>query len=185
MKGCRGSNSSTQVTTSLPNDNYFFSSNCLTFLFTFKGWNDWTVLDPAIVGGQLADSTTNSLNHRSDSPSSWIKASLDQITSDTFSTQNLIPGFMSINLGGHQGTQSQQQQQHQQQQQQQQQHGWGGQNSLMANTPPPGFSFNRGASVNHSSNLIQNAYQSFGGLANNSDTSTHKLENEFRGLIRS
>jgi len=139
--------------------------------------NDWTVLDPAIVGGQLADSTTNTLNHRSDSPSSWIKANLDQLTSETFSTQNLIPGFMSINIGGHQGTQNPQQQQ--------QQHGWGGQNSLMANTPPPGFSFNRGAPVSHGNNLLQNAYQSFGGLANNSDTSTHKLENEFRGLIRS
>ncbi|CAB4064896.1 CNOT4 [Lepeophtheirus salmonis] len=46
-----------------------------------SGWNnispnDWTVLDPAIVGGQLADS-------RSDSPPNWIKTNLEQLTTDS------------------------------------------------------------------------------------------------------
>jgi hypothetical protein len=135
--------------------------------------NDWTVLDPAIVGGQLADTSSN---NRPESPSNWIKANLEQLTAESFNPTNLLSGFSGLGLGGHQ---------QQQQQQQQQQHSgglsnWGGQGGLLANTPPPGFSFSRGLS-GIGSQPMQHPYQNLSGLQNSSDP----LEKEFRGLIRS
>ena len=138
--------------------------------------NDWTVLDPAIVSGQLAD-TSSSI--RSESPSSWIKANLEQLTAEPFNPNSLLSGFSGLGLGG----------QHHQQQQQQQQHSgglsnWGGQGGLLANTPPPGFSFSRGLS-GLGSNPLQHPYQNLSGLGNSNDGPGHQLESEFRGLIRS
>jgi hypothetical protein len=139
--------------------------------------NDWTVLDPAIVGGQLSDSTSsNGLNNRSESPSNWIKANLEQLTAETYNPgTSLLSGFSGLALGGHP--------------QQQQQHSgglnnWGGQGGLLANTPPPGFSFNRGLPA-VGNNPLQHPYQNLSGLNNTNDGPGHPLENEYRGLIRS
>ena len=146
-----------------------------------SGWNispnDWTVMDPAIVGGQLADTTSNGL--RSESPSNWIKANLEQLTAETFNPgTSLLSGFSGLSLSGQQ-----------QQQQQQQQHSglnnWGGQGGLLANTPPPGFSFNRGGLPGVGNNLLQHPYQNLSGLSNSNEGPGHNLENEYRGLIRS
>jgi hypothetical protein len=141
-----------------------------------SGWNtvspnDWTVLDPAIVGGQLAETSTS---NRSESPSSWIKANLEQLTAETFNPSSLLSGFSGISLGG----------QHHQQQHSAGLSNWGGQGGLLANTPPPGFSFNRGL-PGIGSNPIQHPYQNLPGLGNSNDGPGHQLENEFRGLIRS
>ena len=68
------------------------------------GGNDWTRLDPAIVGGQLS-------NARSESPSNWIKSNLEQLTSESPSQQlhqqhpkalqnSLMPGFSNMSLSG-------------------------------------------------------------------------------------
>lgn len=92
--------------------------------------NDWTMLDPAIVTGQLAQAPPGSLSElptfppsrpgpldtqqhpgnlpglsRADSPPNWITANLDQLTSEGSSyngTQqgNLIPAFNGLGLGG-------------------------------------------------------------------------------------
>merc|ERR1712203_1198319 len=65
------------------------------------GANDWTVLDPAIVSGQLSDHNQSQQNgpmghggngplhgSRSDSPPHWIKANLEQLTAETNVTSN-------------------------------------------------------------------------------------------------
>ena len=79
--------------------------------------NDWTMLDPAIVSGQLANNLEppphlgNNLG-RPESPPNWITANLEQLTEGgavgpgNFSSQNnLIPAFNGLGLGGerHQG----------------------------------------------------------------------------------
>ena len=83
--------------------------------------NDWTMLDPAIVSGQLANNLEppphlgNNLGNnlgRPESPPNWITANLEQLTEGgavgpgNFSSQNnLIPAFNGLGLGGerHQG----------------------------------------------------------------------------------
>ena len=65
--------------------------------------NDWTVLDPAIVSGQLSDHNVPQSNgpmphgvngpmhgSRSDSPPHWIKANLEQLTADTNISTNQL-----------------------------------------------------------------------------------------------
>ena len=76
------------------------------------GGNDWTMLDPAIVGGQLS-------NHhpRSESPSSWIKSTLDLGGSNSGGGGNplenhpflpkgpsLLPGFANMSLSSNSGS---------------------------------------------------------------------------------
>ena len=139
--------------------------------------NDWTVLDPAIVGGQIADPSSS---NRADSPSSWIKANLEQLTAETYNPNSLLSGFSGLTLGG---------------QHHLQQHlhsgglintlgNWGGQGGLLANTPPPGFSFNRGL-AGMGTTPLQHPFQNLSGLGNSNDGPGQQLENEFRGLIRS
>merc|ERR1712142_1332945 len=73
--------------------------------------NDWTMLDPAIVTGQLANPLEPPVSHnmgRSDSPPNWITANLEQLTEGTggpYQQQqqqqqnNLIPAFNGLGLG--------------------------------------------------------------------------------------
>ena len=53
--------------------------------------NDWTMLDPAIVTGQLSNSLDQAqpghgaqphTSHTADSPPSWITANLEQLTAE-------------------------------------------------------------------------------------------------------
>lgn len=44
-----------------------------------NSYNDWTVLDPAIVSGQMS----NQHKRTADSPSSWIRNNLDRLTSES------------------------------------------------------------------------------------------------------
>uniref|UniRef100_A0A0K2U3I4 CCR4-NOT transcription complex subunit 4 n=1 Tax=Lepeophtheirus salmonis TaxID=72036 RepID=A0A0K2U3I4_LEPSM len=109
-----------------------------------SGWNnispnDWTVLDPAIVGGQLADS-------RSDSPPNWIKTNLEQLTTDSpcsYQVGSLLPTFENLGLssnsssGNSSSSSGHHHHHHQYNNHHQQRHGmhhWG------QSTPPPGFS---------------------------------------------
>ena len=78
--------------------------------------NDWTMLDPAIVSGQLANNLEAPQQHlgnnlggpvRAESPPNWITANLEQLTEgvpggvNNFTSQNnLIPAFNGLGLGG-------------------------------------------------------------------------------------
>ena len=107
--------------------------------------NDWTMLDPAIVSGQLANNDVPGMNHlaaapgRSDSPPNWITANLDQLTAGDFAGQsqnNLIPAFNGLGLGDRLRP-------GQQQQAGRLGAGWGGPPPASTATPPPGFSHHR------------------------------------------
>jgi len=81
--------------------------------------NDWTMLDPAIVSGQLANNLEAPQQHlgnnlggpvRAESPPNWITANLEQLTEgvpggvNNFTSQNnLIPAFNGLGLGGDRG----------------------------------------------------------------------------------
>jgi len=86
--------------------------------------NDWTMLDPAIVSGQLANSLEASQENRfltsgnnlgghpvrPESPPNWITANLEQLTAESvpglnnFTSQNnLIPAFNGLGLGNDRG----------------------------------------------------------------------------------
>jgi len=146
------------------------NSNWGTGLSNGLGGNDWTMLDPAIVSGQLANNMEHPpLNHlgRADSPPNWITANLEQLTGDGGgaagypSQSNLIPAFNGLGLGG--GPPG----------------GRGGQGRLggaggwpgnipppaSTATPPPGFSHHRQPLGQH--------YQGFAGV--NKGSETHKI----------
>ena len=105
---------------------------CVNMTDAFSDWgsglsnglgNDWTMLDPAIVSGQLANnleapqenrfltSGNNLGGHpvRAESPPNWITANLEQLTEsvpgvNNFTSQNnLIPAFNGLGLGGDRG----------------------------------------------------------------------------------
>lgn len=119
--------------------------------------NDWTMLDPAIVSGQLAHEAPQHQLARPESPHNWLAANLEQLSDSAgqFSSQtNLIPAFNGLGLGdrlgaanrGRLGGGG----------------GWGGPSTA---TPPPGFSHHR-QSMGH--------YQGFG----NKNSEAHKIGGE-------
>lgn len=64
--------------------------------------NDWTVLDPAIVSGQMA-------NPRPESPSNWIKTSYEQLASEAGSFNqkglaSMLPTFSNMSLSSPAGS---------------------------------------------------------------------------------
>jgi len=182
------------------------------------GGNDWGVMDPAIVGagGQLSgdgghgggghhgvhggghhQSHHNHHQARADSPPNWIKANLEQLTSDSGSTGfNLLGGggggHNAFSLaspppppgGNHHAPSSQHRCEVQQQG-----GGNGGLAGWLANTPPPGFSLNsRTLAHQQAAQQQQNQHVPFSlsgvggpaGAVNASD-----LESEFQRLIHS
>jgi len=112
--------------------------------------NDWTMLDPAIVSGQLAHSDRQDLGHhhvlpepRSESPPAWITQNLEQLTAEPGPYNNhqasLVPAFNNLGLGiggarsgGLGGARTA---------------GAGGWGHSAAATPPPGFTHHRGAQL--------------------------------------
>merc|ERR1712096_410556 len=142
--------------------------------------NDWTMLDPAIVTGQLANPLEPPVSHlgRSDSPPNWITANLEQLTEGTggpYQQQqqnNLIPAFNGLGLGGDRlglggdrlglgadrlglGGSNQARARLGAAP-----GGWGGPSSTA--TPPPGFS-------HHRQQNIGQHYQGFGGVNKNTE----------------
>jgi len=162
-----------------------------------SGVNDWTVMDPAIVGGQLSDG-----GQRADSPPNWIKANLEQLTSDSGSACNasassassgsggggsfnigpLLPNaFSNFNLSSPPPTSSSAAAA-----------GSGGSGvglagwtqPLLANTPPPGFSLNSRTAAQLQQQQQQLPFQGLGGGPAAAATHTD-LESEFQRLIHS
>ena len=149
--------------------------------------NDWTMLDPAIVSGQLANSLEASQENRfltsgnnlgghpvrPESPPNWITANLEQLTAESvpglnnFTSQNnLIPAFNGLGLGGDRG------------------HGgrpgagrmgggqWGAVPPPASTaTPPPGFSHHR-----QMGGPLGGHYQGFPGV--NKPNEAHKIGGE-------
>jgi len=113
------------------------------------GGNDWTMLDPAIVTGQLSgphpDYGQQSAGIRSDSPPNWIRDNLEQLTAEPNSSpysahggqSQLSHAFNGLGLGAGQARRGMA--------------GWGGATTA---TPPPGFS-------HHRQPLAQQGYQGF------------------------
>jgi len=119
--------------------------------------NDWTMLDPAIVSGQLAPHETPQHPHhaRPESPQAhnWLAANLEQLhdSAGQYSSQNnLIPGFNALGLGERLGAGARGRVGG----------GWGGPSTA---TPPPGFSHHRQNLGGH--------YQGFG----NKNSEAHKI----------
>ena len=121
--------------------------------------NDWTMLDPAIVSGQLSGHPDFPGALRPDSPPNWIRDNLEQLTSEpggssaaaqlpytsSHASSALTHAFNGLGLGGagaggsvgaRRGGLG----------------GWGGATA----TPPPGFSHH-----NHRQPLGQQGYQGF------------------------
>ena len=122
--------------------------------------NDWTMLDPAIVSGQLAPHETPQHPHhaRPESPQAhnWLAANLEQLhdSAGQYSSQNnLIPGFNALGLGERLGAGARGRVGG----------GWGGPSTA---TPPPGFSHHRQNLGGH--------YQGFG----NKNSEAHKIGGE-------
>jgi len=124
--------------------------------------NDWTMLDPAIVTGQLAPPSNlpdlsnfrSGPDTRSDSPPNWITANLEQLTAEPGSPYNsagntggLIPAFNGLGMGSGQANRSGRGL------------GWGAGSTA---TPPPGFSHHRQSGV-------QGGYPAFGALNKNNE----------------
>jgi len=118
--------------------------------------NDWTMLDPAIVSGQLAHETSVTPQHhqqRPESPPNWLAANLEQLSDPAgpYSSQNnLIPAFNGLGLGERLGAGARGRIGG----------GWGGPSTA---TPPPGFSHHRQNMAGH--------YQGFG----NKNSEAHKI----------
>ena len=167
--------------------------------------NDWGVMDPAIVGGQLSDGHhghPGGMGHhqhhphhqhhqhqRADSPPNWIKANLEQLTSEgdgrgsSFNIGPLLPNaFSQFNLSsppppagaGHH---------HQQQGQQGGGSGNSGLAGWLANTPPPGFSLNSRTAAQLQQQQQQHPFQNLGAGAG--AVAASDLESEFQRLIHS
>lgn len=119
--------------------------------------NDWTMLDPAIVSGQLSGHPDFPGALRPDSPPNWIRDNLEQLTSEPggSSTAGQLPytsshapsalthAFNGLGLGGAGGSVGARR------------GGLGGWGGATA-TPPPGFSHH-----NHRQPLGQQGYQGF------------------------
>jgi len=169
------------------------------------GVNDWGVMDPAIVGaGQLSDHhhhhhpglhgghhphhpQQHHQQSRADSPPNWIKANLEQLTSDSDRGFNIGPllggagghpgagqSFSQFNLssppppqGGNQGSNN------------------GGLAGWLANTPPPGFSLNSRTAAQLQQQQQQQLpfHQGMGSGA--AAVAASDLESEFQRLIHS
>ncbi len=159
------------------------------------------MLDPAIVSGQILNESHPGMPgqgaSRSDSPSNWIKANLDQLTGDTtrFNGRGgspvMLPPLGSLgsltlsNLGIGGG----QQQPQQPQQPSGNNGGWGQPpTGLMANTPPPGFAMNRGGMPPmQGGQAPHHPYAQMGGGPGGgpSNDPAHQLESELTRLVRS
>jgi len=115
--------------------------------------NDWTMLDPAIVSGQLAHEAPQHQLTRPESPHNWLAANLEQLSDSAgpYSSQtNLIPAFNGLGLGDRLGAGARGRVSG---------GGWGGPTTA---TPPPGFSHHR-QNMGH--------YQGFG----NKNSEAHKI----------
>ena len=115
--------------------------------------NDWTMLDPAIVSGQLSGHPDFPGALRPDSPPNWIRDNLEQLTSESGSSSQLpytsshapsalTHAFNGLGLGGSSSVGARR-------------GGLGGWGGATA-TPPPGFSHH-----NHRQPLGQQGYQGF------------------------
>ena len=120
--------------------------------------NDWTMLDPAIVSGQLASHETppqHPHHARPESPHNWLAANLEQLQDSAgpynSSQNNLIPAFNGLGLGERLGAGTRGRIGG----------GWGGPSTA---TPPPGFSHHRQGGH----------YQGFG----NKNSEAHKIGGE-------
>ena len=173
--------------------------------------NDWTVLDPAIVSGQLSDHNVPQSNgpmphgvngpmhgSRSDSPPHWIKANLEQLTADTnistnqnreyssgqnYNISQLLSGPPNNVLGG---LPSPNNASNSNSAVQAALAGWSGQPNLLGhNTPPPGF-MSRGTAAPGlaSQNGPMPQHHPFQNMAN-SNGPQDQLESEFQRLIHS
>jgi len=119
--------------------------------------NDWTMLDPAIVSGQLSGHPDFPGALRPDSPPNWIRDNLEQLTSEpggssaagqlpytsSHAPSALTHAFNGLGLGGAGGSVGARR------------GGLGGWGGATA-TPPPGFSHH-----NHRQPLGQQGYQGF------------------------
>lgn len=181
-----------------------------------SGVNDWGVMDPAIVSGQLSDPVhhhhhhhphqqhmgghhhQHHPHHRTDSPPNWIKANLEQLTSDnggnsggsSFNIGPLLPNaFSNFNLssppppGGPGGSGVQSGQSGSAGMQQSNGQSGNGLAGWLANTPPPGFSLNsRTAAQLQQQQQQQHPFQNMGGAG---AVTASDLESEFQRLIHS
>lgn len=179
------------------------------------GWgnmsgNDWTVLDPAIVSGQMSEHnlTQNGAplgamgnGPRSDSPPYWIKANLEQLTADTanistnsareygsgqtpFNIGQLLSGQSSRGLGN---LPSPNNTSNSNSAVQAALAGWSGQPSLLGhNTPPPGF-MSRGSAASGLGGQTGPIPQQhpFQNMTNSNVGANDQIENEFQRLIHS
>lgn len=175
------------------------------------GANDWTVLDPAIVSGQLSDHNQSQQNgpmghggngplhgSRSDSPPHWIKANLEQLTAETNITSNsnrdypsaaqpfnigqLLSGPQNAGLGG---LPSPNNASNSNSAVQAALAGWSGQpNMLGHNTPPPGFMSRGSAAPGLGQNGPLPQHHPFQNMSTSNGTND-QIENEFQRLIHS
>ena len=162
----RGSNNSNKIAVSTHKNclksypsNHFFQSDWGNSVPSNGLGNDWTMLDPAIVSGQLSGHPDFPGALRPDSPPNWIRDNLEQLTSEpggssaaaqlpytsSHAPSALTHAFNGLGLGGagaggsvgaRRGGLG----------------GWGGATA----TPPPGFSHH-----NHRQPLGQQGYQGF------------------------
>ena len=192
------------------NKNYFYSA----------GWgnmsgNDWTVLDPAIVTGQLSEHASNpngpnSMGRngpvdgsRPDSPHHWIKANLEQLTADTTNIPSnstrgeFSAGHASFNIGqlGISGTSggalgglpSPNNTSNSNSAVQAALAGWSGQPGLLGhNTPPPGF-MSRGSAAPPlgGQNGPLQQHHPFQNMTSPNVPVSDQIESEFQRLIHS
>ena len=153
-------------------DHTVSSHECLSLsgFNMLSGNPDLSLLDPAIVSGQISSSGGLPLNLRSDSPLSntWMRGGMEQqqqqhpFGADGGGNSNgfnkcPLPGFSGLSISG-------------QQQQRWSSEGRSSASSEMAHPPPPpGFSMNR----------LQQPQQSFQSLSMNSEGAQHhQIENK-------
>ena len=184
--------------------------------YSLLGWgnmsaNDWTVLDPAIVSGQLSDHNQSQQNgpmrhgvngplhgSRSDSPPHWIKANLEQLTAETnissnsnrdypnavqpFNIGQLLSGPPNAGLGG---LPSPNNTSNSNSAVQAALAGWSGQPNILGhNTPPPGFMSRGSAAPGLGQNGPLPQHHPFQNMSNSNGTND-QIENEFQRLIHS
>ena len=174
--------------------------------------NDWTVLDPAIVSGQMSEHNQPPANgpmghgmngpvhgSRSDSPPHWIKANLEQLTAETniapnsnrdfssgqtFNIGQLLSGPPNGGLGGLPSPNNTSNSSNSAVQAALA--GWSGQPNLLGhNTPPPGF-MSRGSAapgLGGQNGPLPN-HHPFQNMTNSNGTND-QIENEFQRLIHS